>query len=1662
MSANEDFIKKLKQNAASKGASADKAHTASSRANTQTFSQQVQANYAKSKAAAAQIKANPSVATAAITPITMAQTAAGVAKGSIPNAFQNQKESGLDRAADIVSAGTSSLVGGAANAVRLATTGKYSPSGIISRGIDKINGTNYTEQNAANQKSFANKMLDDSLLYSQNAKRGLGKIGQAGVEIGSAATQIGLMALTGGVAGSLGAGSEATGALTKGLMAIQQAGQGAYDAEKAGAGEGTQALYGLLQGATVYATEGISNVGVLGKVFGNGAADSKLERASANAISKFIKSEAGRAVANRLATGVEAGLGEAFEQNFQDALTPVYQRLTYDKNAKLNAEDMIYNGLVAGAVGGIVGSAGKNNLKALETENDAKAAERLNAAKNTPPVENTTPDLSQVAPNLIKPTQNIAQEAAQAPTVNESAKEVKLPAETENALKTQPEAPETKVDAYQQSINEQESNIKTLEDKAEYERAINRNLYAEYRSTDVETRRPELIAEAAAQKAKVEAAENAVTKAQNELQAFKDAHTNEIQNKTNVEKTVGILSDLNGRFINENTLKEIEQIGALPKETAELRKAFDRAVRLQKKSDELYVELTNATSLKESIETQAKLDKVNAQLDTAVQTLKSAQDKIANYSKSVETETSAPKTPAPETKTSIFPEDSIGAKITTPKSNIPLKTSANTASVQNAHRSELGAANSGFDPYSHLQNEYGTIQPGENPSRVVDVPLKTSDDMKVSQGVRTALEAKATPDEAVGPIQDAVTAERFSFETIKDKDAAARSEATVSQKGYETALRDWTADVRSGKGTKDLVAQGQVLYNNAVNAGDYKTSVDILADLIKMSHNGAQVTQANRMLKKLDPQYQLYALERQSQHISEELEAKFKKSGFDGIKLDEDLVRQFHEAKTQEARDAVMDKLKQNVADQMPSSWRDKWDAWRYLSMLGNPRTHIRNIVGNAGFVPVREVKNIIGAGIEKATGSDRTKSVLTMKDHNLVKYALKDYSEVADSVLRNGKFNDLASDLNERRQIFKNRGLEALRKGNNKALDAEDVWFAKDAYARSLAGYYKANGITSEVLEGGKVSQEVVDKARAYSVKEAQKATYRDSNAFSDWISRIGKYHGDNKWAKAGSTAVDAILPFRRTPANILARAWEYSPGEFLNVLGGDIRKVKAGDMNASEMIDHISSGMTGTMLLGLGAYLASQGLLTGGKSDNDDEAALATQQGYQDYALNIGGKSITLDWLAPEALPLFTGAELYKTMQQKSDGKITLQKALTNFGNMAEPLVDMSMLQGVNDLIDSVKYSKGNGIFSIAATTAANYLSQGLPTLAGQLERVGEKERETTYIDKTSGIPTSLQYMLGKAANKIPGIEYQQRPYTDMFGQHESSGSVGERVANNLFNPAYVRNIKQDGVTDELSRLVNGKYMSGVPDLPDQKITYGGKDSNLDKNEYTKYAEQVGQLEHKYAASMINNRVYSSMTDEQKADYLKTIFSYAKDEAKRDYINKNGGKYESQMDNVYNAQQAGITPDDYYAYKKYLKDIDPDGGNSTQLQKTKAISKTDLTTQMKGKLWQLQNSTSNPEKNPYSGTLAQAGLAPSKTIEIMEAFDTIDDAIKKNYVKADKGPGAAQVKAAYLIQWLTRQGYNANQRADITDVFTTWQMIPVNKISKKATAFVSVNPMP
>ena len=83
--------------------------------------------------------------------------------------------------------------------------------------------------------------------------------------------------------------------------------------------------------------------------------------------------------------------------------------------------------------------------------------------------------------------------------------------------------------------------------------------------------------------------------------------------------------------------------------------------------------------------------------------------------------------------------------------------------------------------YNELIEKYGVIPRGETPSRDVQVPQRTDKDKKVSQTVRTILEAKATPDEAVPTIVKMVEDGMFSYDVYTDKQAITDAENYIKQ-----------------------------------------------------------------------------------------------------------------------------------------------------------------------------------------------------------------------------------------------------------------------------------------------------------------------------------------------------------------------------------------------------------------------------------------------------------------------------------------------------------------------------------------------------------------------------------------------------------------------------------------------------------------------------------------------------------------------------------------------------------------------------------------------------------------------------------------------------------------------------------------------------------------
>lgn len=1073
--------------------------------------------------------------------------------------------------------------------------------------------------------------------------------------------------------------------------------------------------------------------------------------------------------------------------------------------------------------------------------------------------------------------------------------------------------------------------------------------------------------------------------------------------------------------------------------------------------------------------------------------------------------------------------------------------------------SSVGAAAYGFDPYTNLQGRYGTIQPGENPARVVDVPSRTADHNKVSLTARTVMEAAATPDAAVPVIAQMVVDGRFSHIPVSNAQRAEMAENRIQKAGYQDALSNWRSDVRAGKSSADITAMGAQLYNAAVNAGRTGEAMDILYDYTQAIRAGAQATQAARILKTLTPSGRLYMLQKEVNNLNDKLSEKQKKAAGkkqsvsaednvsvelwmqrvgetladrlasrvnapkettrtvaqtvlsdlqryanetapkslptgkkrtemdrimdlfqnrtayeeawqaakdtlsdqfednpealaafdewldssldytkrltkeltnqDAIVIDESLADAYLSAQTEADRKAAYDQIVQSIADQIPPTFADKWNSWRYMSMLANPRTHIRNIVGNLGFQPVRLAKDEIAALIEGSLSlagvkMDRTKTFVAAPE--LYQAAWKDFSNVADS-LSGSKYGDVSSEINDRRRIFKAKPLERVRTGNSNLLELEDVVFKRVTYADALAKFLQANGATAQQLSSGQIDTNLLERARAYAGQQALKATYQDRNAVSDKVVQLSRMAGPFG---------EAIMPFKRTPANILVRGLEYSPAGLAKSLTVDLAKVKQGKMTAAEAIDNVAAGITGTGLMALGAYLFMNGMVTGGGGDETQDA-LDDLTGKQNYALNLpGGGSITLDWLAPEALPFFMGVRLAESLGE--DG-ITGDGMLSVLGAVAEPMLQMSMLQSLNDLIDSVSYVDSAGkIPAIAGSALVSYFSQGVPTLFGQIERSFEDKRMTTYTDKGGKIPTDVQYALGRASARIPGWDFQQIPYIDAWGREESTGPRPLRIFNNFLNPSYTSTENVTPVDAEAQRLYDALGESArivVPKRAEKSITVDGETVYLDADQYVEYAKKKGQTAYDVLSAIIQTDAYQNMSDADKVSVFEDVYQYANDIGKMAVSNYKPEGLTAKM------LQTGVSADKYMVYYQ-TADANRDG-NITQGESAAALLPVaGLTTQEKGKIWQSQNKDWSTEKNPFTGALANAGISPNLATEIMNRYSEINSA-------AYSGNSVARQKQTALSKYLDSLKLSEKQRAVVDDTYKFYTMFPAEPIA-------------
>jgi hypothetical protein len=806
----------------------------------------------------------------------------------------------------------------------------------------------------------------------------------------------------------------------------------------------------------------------------------------------------------------------------------------------------------------------------------------------------------------------------------------------------------------------------------------------------------------------------------------------------------------------------------------------------------------------------------------------------------------------------------------------------------------------------------------------VVLPRQTNEDTYVRRAAQTFMRSPNVTDAAASDIGRAVLRGEFNYERQTNEETESKATRMMQDLGGQEAALKHLEDVARGtaKPGAELVALGEQLILDAQAVGDVNAFERAVVYTAMLGTAAGQTVQAFSMINKLSPQgialYMNKVIERLNNVEYRKLIAQGKMKP---IQLTEDQVARIMNVKSFSEARQVETKILEEIGTQIPLTLKEQLRSWRYLCMLGNVRTNVRNLAGNVAMASMQMSKNTIAAGLEawdvkrgaklaqkaaaaartgdtaKAerlseraerhlTQSDRTKALRFGSNADLYKTNLayaKGTTADAIELLKGGGKDVGLSALQSGKRMFNNKFLNKVGKAAMRPLDVGDLWFSKPHYEHAYAQWMTAKGLTGEDM-----TLKQRNEAMKYAVNEAQKATFRDAN----WLAtKITEIRNKNLFLEV---TLGGVMPFAKTPANILRRGIEYSPAGLIQGISQLVKANNATDLSHSERmqmraaaIDRMASGVSGTGLMAIGMLLRSLGVFRGKDDDDKIAAKFGKDMGRQAYSTKlplvsaITGKdvSMTLDWLAPLNMPMFMGAAIWDTAEKLSEGEeLNLKDIADPILSIANPLIEMSMLSGIQSAFKT--YGDENTLSAVGRNALQSFTGQFIPTIGGQLART---------IDLTRRSPDSKHYWIQSMAAKIPGLSKTVKPYVGGYGEEEEFDPTDSTFMNYLlrafeqfFMPGYIKAERNDELTKELFRLYESTGVNNY--LPQRPSDY--KKLNLGKQYGTwdlTYDEQVEyeKLFRSEAAKALSEAIkmpaYKGLSDADKADLLTEVYQQA-----------------------------------------------------------------------------------------------------------------------------------------------------------------------------------------
>lgn len=532
-----------------------------------------------------------------------------------------------------------------------------------------------------------------------------------------------------------------------------------------------------------------------------------------------------------------------------------------------------------------------------------------------------------------------------------------------------------------------------------------------------------------------------------------------------------------------------------------------------------------------------------------------------------------------------------------------------------------------------------------------------------------------------------------------------------------------------------------------------------------------------------------------------------------------------------------------------PSFMARLLDPAQYLlvnNLLWSPVTHGVNLITNLYNVGVRPLERTIGSfAVRGSEGSAIRQEAL--KQYSYMGHALTDGWRSAvkawkagDSVLTPHQSEAYSAQTSigqdiAQMPIFKPHDSLANVLTNafaavtlktvglpTRALGVADEMMKQVVYRSKVAAeaHMEAinKGLTGDDLRGFvlKSLDESVDlegrALREGAKEEAMRATFQQDLSPGTFGAGVQSFTNSFKIAKT-------VLPFIRTPVNVLRQGWQMTPG--LNMLQTEYRNMITGAMGPQAQAQAVGQMTLGSLFMGTAAYLAENGLITGGGPSDPALRKRLMDTGWRPYSIVRTAPDGSREYIAlgrfdPVAMPFGIVADLSDAV---AEGMSESGNAAQRFGtgatallvSLSKQLANKAYLTSINQVVDAI-VDPDRSFGKFAQGYAANFM----PLASGlRYANPDPHMRET-------------RDLVDKLMAQTPGYSQKLPPRRNVFGEPVAANKGLYSIQHG------------DLATQELQRLIEESGASFGPpspnvegaDLRDVKMASG-------KNAYDVYQQ-------------------------------------------------------------------------------------------------------------------------------------------------------------------------------------------------------------------------------